>query len=169
MGSVGKLLRPGAENTRPADRHCSRLPVRRSTSFEGNLAWRECTRISVLSIERTCLMIASKKRKNRPPIHNQRSKVITRLTLIILLIISGLQTATAGTDNFWIEKLDMETTEIANNDPLARTKLRKLVADKQLAGQLRVNQMIELKNEEIRRVVRGRLLQLIPRNCPAFT
>ena len=95
--------------------------------------------------------------------------MITRLTLIILLIISGLQTATAGDNNFRIENLDMETTKIANNDPIARTKLKKLVADKQTAGQLRVNQMIELKNEQIRRVVKDRLVQSIPRNCPAFT
>ena len=95
--------------------------------------------------------------------------MITRLTLIILLIISGLQTATAGDNNFRIENLDMETTKIANNNPIARTKLKKLVADKQAAGQLRVNQMIELKNEEIRRVVKDRLVQSIPRNCPAFT
>ena len=95
--------------------------------------------------------------------------MITRLTLIILLIMSGLQTATAGDNNFRIENLDMETTKIANNNPIARTKLKKLVADKQAAGQLRVNQMIELKNEEIRRVVKDRLVQSIPRNCPAFT
>ena len=95
--------------------------------------------------------------------------MITRLTLIILLIISGLQTATAGSNDFWISKLDMETTEIVNNDPLDRARLRKLVADKQTAGQLRVNQMIELKNEEIKRVVIGRLLQSIPRTCQAFT
>ena len=82
--------------------------------------------------------------------------------------MSGLQTATAGDNNFRIENLDMETTKIANNNPIARTKLKKLVADKQAAGQLRVNQMIELKNEQIRRVVKDRLLQSIPRNCPAF-
>ena len=95
--------------------------------------------------------------------------MITRLALIILLIISGLQTATAGYNNSWIEKLDMETTKIASNNPIARTKLKKLVADKQTAGQLRVNQMIELKDEQIRRAVKDRLLQSIPRNCPAFT
>ena len=84
------------------------------------------------------------------------------MTLIILLIISGFQTATVGSNNFLIAELDMETTGIADNDPLARVKLRKLIADKQSAGQLRVDQMIELKNEEIRRLVGGRLLQSIP-------
>ena len=88
--------------------------------------------------------------------------MIKRLTLIILLIISGFQTATAGSNNFWIAELDMETTGIADNDPLARVKLRKLIADKQSAGQLRVNQMIELKKEEVRRLVGGRLRQSIP-------
>ena len=93
----------------------------------------------------------------------------TRLTLIILLIMSGLQTATAGGNNFRMEQLDMETTKIAHNNPIARTKLKKLIADKQAAGQLRVNQMIELKNEEIRRVVKDRLVQSVLQNCPAFT
>ena len=84
------------------------------------------------------------------------------MNLIILLIISGFQTATAGSNNFRIAELYMETTGIATNDPLARVKLRKLIADKQSAGQLRVNHMIELKNEETKRLVGGRLLQSIP-------
>ena len=63
----------------------------------------------------------------------------------------------------------METTKIANNNPIAKTKLKKLIADKQAAGQLRVNQMIELKNEEIRRLVKDRLVQSVLQNCPAFT
>ena len=93
----------------------------------------------------------------------------TRLTLIILLIMSGLQTATAGDNNFQIEQLDMETTGIASKNPIARTKLKKLIADKQAAGQLRVNQMIEHKNEEIRRLLKDRLVRSVLQNCPAFT
>ena len=83
--------------------------------------------------------------------------------------MSGLQTATAGDNNFQIEQLDMETTGIASKNPIARTKLKKLIADKQAAGQLRVNQMIELKNEEIRRLLKDRLVQSVLQNCPAFT
>jgi len=83
--------------------------------------------------------------------------------------MSGLQTATAGDNNFQIEQLDMETTKIVNKNPIARTKLKKLIADKQAAGQLRVNQMIELKNEEIRRLLKDRLVQSVLQNCPAFT
>ena len=93
----------------------------------------------------------------------------TRLTLIILLIMSGLQTATAGDNNFQIEQLDMETTGIASKNPIARTKLKKQIADKQAAGQLRVNQMIEHKNEEIRRLLKDRLVRSVLQNCPAFT
>ena len=45
--------------------------------------------------------------------------------------MSGLQTATAGDNNFQIEQLDMETTGIASKNPIARTKLKKLIDRKQ--------------------------------------
>ncbi len=68
--------------------------------------------------------------------NNQKFYMKKNIAPLILVFVIGFALTTfANANNFWIAELDAETTRIANTDPLARSKLRKLIEARQSKGQ----------------------------------
>ena len=85
--------------------------------------------------------------------------MIKRLTLIFLLSANGLGSVAAD-DKFYFVKGEINPkTKIA---PTSLEELSKLIADKQYVSQLKLNQMLDLKNEAVARRVIKRLIKSIP-------
>ena len=85
--------------------------------------------------------------------------MIKRLTLIFFLSTNGLGSVAADDKFYFVNGEINPKTKIG---PTSLEELSKLIADKQYVSQLKLNQMLDLKNEEVGRQVIKRLIKSIP-------
>ena len=85
--------------------------------------------------------------------------MIKRLTLIFFLSTNVLGSVAADDKFYFVNGEINPKTKIG---PTSLEELSKLIADKQYVSQLKLNQMLDLKNEEVGRRVIRRLIKSIP-------
>ena len=85
--------------------------------------------------------------------------MIKRLTLIFFLSTNGLGSVAADDKFYFVNGEINPKTKIG---PTSLEELSKLIANKQYVSQLKLNQMLDLKNEEVGRQVIKRLIKSIP-------